>query len=377
MVKRHIWIQIQAIQLVFSQTCEFNVATKSFAIKYNSKHFILNINKNSVPVLSTTSESTTTTTTPATTTVNPIQCAQGTHLFNNECVQNVCKCENGTPSTGSKCKVHGETRCNSCNFPYDFSCSTDARSNFENHSHDHSHSHSHHVHKRDTHGNSGGGSYSYCRSWADQDGSNCKACERGYEWNSELNICEEIKCYCDNGTPIGTYYDGPWYGGQECTNSEGAPRHTYHKCNSCDEGYELKKKGTSKIWQCDYIPTYDCYCENGTPITGDIYYEGNYEGQVCVDNQSKHKCQSCDEGYHLERAEKAKVFQCVETPVYDCFCDNGVAITGNIFYEGNHGGQVCVPNQSLHKCQSCNEGYELVKRCNPRKVCYRCKEISD
>lgn len=219
-------------------------------------------------------------------------CNDGYYFNNNDCLENLCVCDNGTAARGIDCPSDGDIKCidGTCNDGYYFYnndcliktcvCNYGPPATGE---------------QCDINGNT-----------------RCiEPCDRGYHLSN--NRCLQNVCVCENGDPSI---------GEDCPNNGEV------KCNegTCDDGYYFTNNNC-------LIKT--CICEYGRHATG-VECPNNEEVK-CVED-------SCNPGYHFNNDI------CIEN---NCTCDNGVASTGvdcpNPEVEGT----------STQHCRQCNIGFHL------------------
>lgn len=186
------------------------------------------------------------------------ECDEGYHLDNNQCVENICVCPNGTPAkiTGDPaCTKDQGIICTSCDPGYFLNDDTkqcQACCTCSNGTADKSCS-----------------TPTECDCTTTTCVEKCSDCNTGYWKNGD--ICQENQCTCNNGTASQ---------GTEC------PENKTEHCESCDKNYDMTSKKTcvakctenpGQTWTpwpthggemtCSYCPNHYYVSLRGTPCT--------------------------------------------------------------------------------------------------------------
>ena len=159
----------------------------------------------------------------------------------------------------------------------------------------------------------------------------CQSCNEGYYLGDDLEAnlfrqCIKHSCFCENGLH-GNFWDQNTRPIDEvCLTS------STNICTSCNFGYHLDNDNQT----CQ--PNI-CTCSYGEPKP---------EGECSRDNNEECDASQCLDGYHFNSNQN----KCVEN---DCMCDFGIAVISSI-----DSATTCQKDQ-LHDCESCVEGYRLIK----------------
>jgi len=174
----------------------------------------------------------------------------------NECVDNVCTCQNGTGATGSACATDATAVCSGCLSGYklktaDNTCISNVCTC--------------------------SGGTPMAGATCTKDGAElCQSCSETHELGDldvavPTKVCTAYSCSCKNGTKDTTL---------KC-NKE-AIDNVGQLCLECDDGYTLDKKNTK-------CKVNKCKCTNGIAVPAEL----------CTKNGAE-KCESCEDGYELK-----------------------------------------------------------------------------
>ena len=278
---------------------------------------------------------------------------------NNDCIANVCICDNGVATTGGGCLTHNVVSCDTCNPGYvfedptvfdqqDFDCESIVCPCL----------------KGTGYGKEGISEGQCTVEYRDDNDfkvDNCQSCDAGYELQvgAELNDrdlgsavipagqealynalqhCVPTTCACNNGTPqIADPDNGGFYKCAERVQGTSDP--LYEVCISCNDFYHIDD---SSCTDCQALNPDDGLCVENVCFCGaaDASLGTPVANNACNEHQTS-QCSACDAAWHHVDANE----QCVQNT---CTCTNGDESTGND----------CTKEQG-HMCGACNDYYHL------------------
>ena len=237
----------------------------------------------------------------------------------------------------------------------------------------------------------------------DADSCRCSTCGKGFEkikyqcincvkTDPPCSEYEENKCTCKQCFQ-GSYLDQNTKLCEYCDTNCKSCEETASKCTDCEENYFLEGNRCFECTECNETEAYSCRCSS----CKDGKYKENWQCKPCKKEcktcSEENVCQSCIDGYYFYFFNCKPCYELCQTcsagPENNKkqFCDtckpNYVFLDGNClekcpegYYEKGEKCELCNPlcktsGENCNSCESCFEGYYLVK---DEYRCEKCNE---